>query len=191
MRSYFAYAGLEIRCSAARSAGVAFGAVTQDQNGAAVVSTVELGSPASRAGLSAQDEILAVDGVRVTARSIGEVMAAKKPGASVRVLVAHRRTVREIEFAPGPRNERSFRIRSVADPSPLQVAILGAMLSGPAVGSQPDRLARTPGTATAVAARSASCPPPGPWSKKARSAPYSAAGTTARIQQAAPLATTR
>ena len=126
---YSAYAGLEIDTALLEMPGVAFGAATQDQNGAPVVTTVESGSPASRAGISAQDEILAIDGLRVTARSIVEVLAAKKPGDTARVLVARRGAVREIPVVLGPKTERSFRIKPAATPSPLQAAILKAMTS--------------------------------------------------------------
>jgi predicted metalloprotease with PDZ domain len=127
-RKYFAYAGLEIDVES-RDAGTPwFGAITGEQGGSPVISRVEWNSPASHAGLSAQDEIVALDGGRVTARNINEMLNAKKPGDKVRVLVARRGEMREFEVTLGKRVERSFRITPMANPDPLQAEILNSVL---------------------------------------------------------------
>ena len=121
---YFAYPGLEIDVQPKDLPGVSFGATTQDQNGNPVVSSVGWDSPAARAGLSAQDEIMAFDGLRVTSRTINEILNSKTPGDKIKVMISRRNLVREFDVVLGKKAERSFLIRPVANPTPLQAAIL-------------------------------------------------------------------
>jgi predicted metalloprotease with PDZ domain len=125
---YLGCAGLGIDLEPRPAANPWFGAATQDQNGRAVVATVEEGSPASLAGLSAQDEILALDGIRVDARSIPGILKDKKPGDRVKVLFARRGGVREAEAALGEKSEPSFRITPLENPSAAAKALLDAWL---------------------------------------------------------------
>jgi predicted metalloprotease with PDZ domain len=127
-KKYFAYAGLDIDVESRDAATPWFGAITADQGGSAVVSRIEWDSPASHAGLSAQDEIVAIDGARVNPRSLAETLNAKKPGDKVRVLAARRGQMREFEVVLGRRAERSFRITPIPNPDPLQAGILNSVL---------------------------------------------------------------
>ena len=125
---YLGYAGLAIDLAPRPVPGAWFGASTQDQSGRAVVSTVEPDSPASLAGLGAQDEILAVDGTRVDPRSLPGTLGGHKPGDKVKVLYARRGGVRETEVALGAKTEPSYKIAPLENPSPAQKAFLDAWL---------------------------------------------------------------
>jgi len=125
---YLGCAGLAIDLEPRPASGPWFGASTQDQNGSPVISSVELDSPASLASLSAQDEILAFDGARVTQRSLAGTIGSHKPGDKVKVLYARRGTVRETEVTLGKKSERSFRITPLANPTAGQKALLDAWL---------------------------------------------------------------
>ncbi len=125
---YLGYAGLAIDAEPRPSKGPWFGASTQDQNGSAVVSTVELDSPASAAGLSAQDEILAVDGERTNQRSLAGVLAAHKPGDKIKVLYARRGVVREAGVVLGTESEPAWKITPLAGPTAQQKALFEAWL---------------------------------------------------------------
>jgi predicted metalloprotease with PDZ domain len=127
---YLAYAGLDIDVQSRDLPGVSFGAITKDQGGSLAVSSVEWNSPAWRAGLSAQDEILALDGVRVTSRTLGETLDARKPGDTVQVLLSRRSAIRELDVVLGKKTEQSFRITPLPNPTPLQTAILESWLKG-------------------------------------------------------------
>jgi predicted metalloprotease with PDZ domain len=81
-------------------------------------------SPAMHAGFSAEDEIIALDGIRVNARTMDENLRQKKPADKIRVLISRGDRVREIEVILGKKQDRSFSIRPVANPTPLQSAIL-------------------------------------------------------------------
>jgi predicted metalloprotease with PDZ domain len=121
---YLNYAGLAIDVEPRPGPGPWFGASTQEQNGNVVVTTVELDSPASLAGLSAQDEILAIDGTRAAQRSFSATLNAHKPGDKVNVLYARRGGVRETELALGTKTERSFKIAPRTDATAGQKALL-------------------------------------------------------------------
>jgi predicted metalloprotease with PDZ domain len=121
---YFAYAGLAIDTQPKDVPGGWLGVSTRDEEGKLVISGVEWDSPAANGGLSIQDEILAVDGLRVDGGSLAEALAAKGPGRPVKVLFARGSAVREVTIALGRKTRRSFEIRPLPNPTPLQAAIL-------------------------------------------------------------------
>jgi predicted metalloprotease with PDZ domain len=125
---YLGCAGLAIDLEPRPAAGPWFGASTQDQNGSPVVSTIEIDSPASLAGLSAQDEILAVDGTRVNQRSLTGTINAYKPGDTVKVFFSRRGAIRETAVTLGKKAEPSFLISPLPNPSPQQKALLDGWL---------------------------------------------------------------
>jgi predicted metalloprotease with PDZ domain len=123
---YLAYAGLDL--SALPGGGVSWGVATEEKGGLTVVSSVEWDSPAARAGISVQDEVLAVDKVRATSQSIGETLNLHKPGDRIKVLVSRRGNVKELEVTLGASTRRAFKITVAPDPTPLQSATLAAWL---------------------------------------------------------------
>jgi len=125
---YFAYAGLDIAASPEGQSGAFLGASAQFQDGSLVISSVESESPAQRGGLMAQDQILALDGTRVNAKSLDDALKLRKPGDKMRVLLSRRGTVRELEVELGQKSERSFKIKPMANPSTEQAAILADWL---------------------------------------------------------------
>jgi predicted metalloprotease with PDZ domain len=72
----------------------------------------------------AQDQILALDGTRVNAKSMDEMLKSKKAGEKIRVLVSRRGAVREIEVVLGQKMEKSFKVKPMSSPSVVQAAIL-------------------------------------------------------------------
>jgi predicted metalloprotease with PDZ domain len=125
---YLAYAGLDIDTAPKDSPGGYLGADVNSRDGAAVIRRVEWDSPAQRAGLSALDEILAIDGVRITAQNLDSVLLAKAPRDGVKVLVSRNGRVREIDATLGKKSERSYRISASAHPDALQSEILEGWL---------------------------------------------------------------
>jgi predicted metalloprotease with PDZ domain len=125
---YLGYAGLAIDVEARPVPGPWFGASTQDQNGNVSVTSVEPDSPASLAGLCAQDEILAIDGTRVAQRSFPGTLSGHKPGDKVKILYARRGGVRETELVFGVKTEPTFKITPRADATAGQKALLEAWL---------------------------------------------------------------
>ena len=125
---YLAYAGLDIDVQPQEGAGPYFGASTRERDGKLIVSNVEWDSPTMHAGLSAEDEIIALDGVRVNARTMEGILRQKKPADRIRVLISRGDAVREVEVVLGKKQDRSFNIKPVANPTPLQAEILKSWL---------------------------------------------------------------
>jgi predicted metalloprotease with PDZ domain len=125
---YLAYAGLAIDAGPPAAAGAFLGATTRTQDGNLVISGVETGSPASKAGLSAQDELVALDGARASARSLGTCLDRKKPGDRIRITISRRGEIRDVEAVLGSRPEKTFAIKPLASATPLQSSILEAWL---------------------------------------------------------------
>jgi predicted metalloprotease with PDZ domain len=132
---YFALAGLKIDAELRAKPGVAYlGAQLEGggrggrgpvvPSGKLVVARVEYDSPASRAGLSAQDEILAIDGETPGSRSLDELLKTRSSGDHIKILIARDGRIKEIEAVLGPKMERSFKIQPMENPTPLQAAIL-------------------------------------------------------------------
>jgi predicted metalloprotease with PDZ domain len=126
---YLAYAGLDIDLRPEEGGGAYLGVSLRERDGKLVISNVEWDSPAMQAGLSAEDELIAVDGVRVDAagpleRAIGQ----RKPDEKARLLISRRNAVHEVEVTLGKSWNRSFSIKPVADPTPLQAEILKSWL---------------------------------------------------------------
>jgi predicted metalloprotease with PDZ domain len=125
---YLSYAGLVIDVQPRETPGAFLGAATRTQDGNLFISSVEWDSPASKAGLSAQDEMVALDGVRASARTLGELLNEKKAGERVQLMISRRGAVREIEVVLGKKLEKSFAIKPLASPTPLQAGLLAGWL---------------------------------------------------------------
>ncbi len=125
---YLAYAGLTIDVAYKDLPGAFLGTTTQERGGDVVITGIEWDSPAWRIGLSAQDVILAIDGVKATSQQLVEALKSKKAGEKVKILVSHRDLTREIEVVLGMKKERTFQMTPIANPSPLQAAILSDWL---------------------------------------------------------------
>jgi len=121
---YLGYAGLEIDTTPKEMSGARLGVEYHEDNRAVIISNVEWDSPASLAGLSSGDEILALDAVRASASSVREKLDSSKPGDKVRVLLAHNGVVREVEAVLDKRTERSFAIQPLANPDAQQLETL-------------------------------------------------------------------
>ena len=89
-----------------------------------VISGVEEDSPASHAGLSVLDEVIALDGNRVNAQTLKDILSRKNPGDTVKVLAARNDAIREFEVVLGKKTERSFDMKPILNPNPLQAAII-------------------------------------------------------------------
>lgn len=121
---YFAYAGLEINVTPREEPGIFLGATTREQGGRLTIATVEWDSPSWHGGLSARDEILTVDGLKATARSLEEILDSKKPGDKLKFSILRRGRNLDVEILLKKRLERSFKIQPLSRPDPLQSKIL-------------------------------------------------------------------
>jgi predicted metalloprotease with PDZ domain len=122
-KKYLAYAGLDIDILPKEIPGAFLGAFVREQDGKLTIQGVERDSPAENSGLCAQDEILAIDGERAGVKTMA-ALRERKTGEAVRITAARGGRLREYTVVLGRKTEPSFQIKPLADPDPLQAAIL-------------------------------------------------------------------
>jgi predicted metalloprotease with PDZ domain len=94
--------------------GAWLGANVADVDGKTIVRSVLEGSPAWTGGLNAEDQLLALDGVRVTAAQLGEMLADRSPGDKVILTVFRRDDLRTLKVVLGERPPDTYRIEKAA-----------------------------------------------------------------------------
>ncbi len=70
----------------AKVAGVTLGCETKDSNGRLAVSRILRGGAASKSKLQVDDEVIALDGVKVTATNLNAILQRYRPGALIELL---------------------------------------------------------------------------------------------------------
>ena len=139
-RKYFALAGLDIDTELRAQPGPYLGAVfggagamapapgagrgAADNPASHVISMVVYDSPAEHAGLSARDEILAIDSSPLAGRTVDEILKTRKPGDKMKIVIGHHDEIREIGVVLGSKMQKSFKIQPVGNPTAIQAAIL-------------------------------------------------------------------
>ena len=108
------YFGLRFRPMPAGTARAFIGAGTRADNGRLVVTSVRRGTPAIDAGLNVDDEILAIDDVRVRADGLAARMDQYKPGDKVTVLVARRDKLTRLDVTLGAEPGRAWRLETLS-----------------------------------------------------------------------------
>ena len=92
------------------------GADTRAEQGVLTITAVRAGSPAAKAGVLAQDEIIGIDEYRVPAERLTQRLSAYKPGDAVVLLVARREKLIRlpVTLAAEPPTNRRIEIRKDA-----------------------------------------------------------------------------
>ncbi len=121
---YLAYAGLSIDTEPIPQPGGWLGTSTRQEGDNLMITRVEWDSPAYKAGLSFQDVINEVDGMKLTASQLEEKLSGLKKGDKITISVTHRENRNTLEIILGEKTIRSFEIKPMADPTPQQSAIL-------------------------------------------------------------------
>jgi len=125
---YLGCAGLQIEPSR-ELPEVYLGARTRQMDGSAIIVRVEWDSPAEKAGLNEEDEIIALDGKRINSQErIEKIIKSKRKGEKVRILICRDDMVSEVEAVLDNKIERSFNIKPIAQPNRLQSEILNDWL---------------------------------------------------------------
>jgi predicted metalloprotease with PDZ domain len=105
--------GLRFRAAAAPAGQPArgwLGATTRSEAGRLIVSQVRRGTPAHEAGLNVDDEIIAVDEIRVRADQLEHRFEQYAPGDSVSLLVARRDRLVRLAVTLGAEPEKARRL---------------------------------------------------------------------------------
>jgi predicted metalloprotease with PDZ domain len=134
-------AGLELRLVPESEDGVTeespvktrgdFGWKTKTESGRLLVAEVREGGAAMRAGLSAADEIVAIDGVRASEDFLRRKAIEAGPGALIRVTVFRRERLRELGLALGARKAGLWKIAPAKDAAPAAKRLARRWLGTP------------------------------------------------------------
>jgi len=116
------YYGLRFRPVDPRSARAFLGATTRVDNGRLIVTGVRRDTPAYAAGLNTDDEILAIDGVRVRADALATRLEQYRPGDRAQVLVARREKLMPLDVTLGADSGRPWRLELRPDATAEQKA---------------------------------------------------------------------
>jgi predicted metalloprotease with PDZ domain len=99
-------------------------------DGFVVIKDVRAGSPAYEQGLNAKDQIIALDGARVDKETFESLIAAKRPGDTVRILVFRFDNVRTFDIKLAGRVDGPYRIVPAPNASEQQRRIRRGWLGG-------------------------------------------------------------
>ncbi len=135
-----AYAGIQLN----RAGGAAtptprpyLGADFTQEGDRLSVARVRIGTPAYDQGLNTGDQIVALDGVRVTRDILNARIAERRPGDELTLSVFRNDDLRTLRVRLGSRTEGSFRLTRTANPTPEQTRLYQAWLGANASTSNP------------------------------------------------------
>jgi predicted metalloprotease with PDZ domain len=126
-------AGLELKTDGGDSAQTErpFLGANLNQNGdRLVVSSVRSGTPAYEQGLNANDQIVALDGMRVNRDQFEGLIAAKRPGAVIHLTLFRNDDLRTLDIKLGGRRDTPYRIVQLSAASDDQKRIYQSWLNG-------------------------------------------------------------
>lgn len=122
---YLAYAGIDMVDQSTSEYGLGWSLSVKD--GKYVISKVDEGSSASLAGLSAEDEILAINGYRINAQW-EKFLYDAKVGSSIEVLISRYGKVRTLQVKLLPNPQVKYVLAFNENPTPEQLKIRQAWL---------------------------------------------------------------
>jgi predicted metalloprotease with PDZ domain len=93
--------------------GAWLGANVADANGRTVVRSVLEASPAWKGGLNAEDQLLALDGARVTAATLGDRLSDRSPGDEVTLTIFRRDDLRTLKIILGEPPPDTYKIEKL------------------------------------------------------------------------------
>ncbi len=122
--------GLRFKPAQASADKAWLGAVTRNDNGRLVVTNVPRATAAEAAGVSVDDEILALGEFRVRAEQFDQRLGAYHPGDTVPLLVARRDKLVTLTLTLGPEPQRAWRLEVDPAATAEQRSHLQAWLAG-------------------------------------------------------------
>src|SRR5688572_25774431 len=122
--------GLRFRPVDPKTAPAYIGGGTRNDAGRLIITSVRRGTPGIDAGLNVDDEILAIDDVRVRADGLAAGLAQYKPGDKIAVLVARRDRLMKIDLTRGADPGRAWRLEPLPNATAEQTAHLSALIEG-------------------------------------------------------------
>jgi len=96
------------------------GVKVNTESGRELIKFVEFASPAQVAGIDAGDELLAIDGIRVTPNGLSDRLKDYKPNDTIQVTVFHQDELRNYHVTLNTPNSSKYQVRLVDKPSHSQ-----------------------------------------------------------------------
>ncbi|MCI4363626.1 MAG: PDZ domain-containing protein [Thermoplasmata archaeon] len=95
------------------------------------------GTPARKAGISPDDEIVAIDGIRVNASGFGDALARLPPGSATEITLFRRRVLTSVRLTTASPPPEKYRIEPLEVAGPLERKVYEAWLRSPWEPSKP------------------------------------------------------
>jgi predicted metalloprotease with PDZ domain len=96
------------------------GVKVNSDNGQELIKFVEVGSPAAVAGIDPGDELLAIDGIRVTGNQLSDRLKDYQASDTIQVTVFHQDQLRTYAVTLASPRANKYQIKPVENPSPIQ-----------------------------------------------------------------------
>lgn len=112
--------GLKIEAESTAGLPPFLGMTLNGDSGRDVVRFVEADSPAQRAGIDPEDELLAIDGIRVKASQLNDRLKNYQPGETIQVTVFHQDELRTCSVMLGEPRAKVYQLKAVDNPSTQQ-----------------------------------------------------------------------
>jgi predicted metalloprotease with PDZ domain len=106
------------------------GIKVNSEHGREVIKFVETGTPAFIAGINPGDELLAIDGIRVTAPGLSEVLQDYQEGDTIEVTVFHQEQLRQYQVTLAAPRPSSYQVKPVINPTARQQQKFAGYLGG-------------------------------------------------------------
>lgn len=112
--------GLKVEAESIAGLPPFLGLTVNGDSGRDVIRFVEADSPAQRAGIDPEDELLAIDGIRVKSSQLNDRLKNYQPGETLQITVFHQDELRTCPVMLGEPRPRVYQLRPVENPSPQQ-----------------------------------------------------------------------
>lgn len=96
------------------------GVKAKTENGREMIRSVEVSSPAQQAGIDAGDELLAIDGIKVTANQLSDRLKDYQPNDTIQVTVFHQDELRTYSVTLATPVSTKYQVVPVQNPDPAQ-----------------------------------------------------------------------
>jgi predicted metalloprotease with PDZ domain len=127
-KKYLGYAGLTIDTDPVESSENWIGAELRQNGENVVITRVEFDSPAWKAGLSAQDVILEINGQKATSDLVRDIVRKNDAGGRIDLKITHRDITSDVSITAVKKITRSFAISTIPAMTPQQSSILNSWL---------------------------------------------------------------
>jgi predicted metalloprotease with PDZ domain len=115
--------GLKLDASQANRGKAYIGADTAEESGRLTIRSVPAGTPAYDQGLNSGDQIVAIDGYRVSQQFLQSYIGEKKPGDTIRLSIFRFDKLREVPFTLGTSARADYSFSPVESPNDAQKAL--------------------------------------------------------------------